>query len=194
MNETDMGHNVRPQAGTGSESNDSLAGSQTSHAPTGDIKDLLEEDFSNVKQTVKDETREITQAATRTVTEEKNFAARHVGNVGAAIQRIGTELEQSDEREIGRYTRQMGDSVERFARDIKDREIREIVGMAEDFGRRQPIAFLGIAAMAGFAASRFLGASAGRARRATTSEMASMQSNTSLADPADHSSEDGYNG
>ncbi|MEZ2126166.1 MULTISPECIES: nutrient deprivation-induced protein [unclassified Sinorhizobium] len=192
MSETDVGHNMGPQTGSGS---DRPGGdSQTSSTESRNIKELLQEDFSDLKQAAEDKTTEISQAATRAAAEQKNFAARHVSNVAVAMKKIGTELEQSDEAEIGRYARQMGDSVERFARDIKDRKIGEIASMAEDFGRRQPVAFLGIAAMAGFAASRFLGASAGRARRATTSETASIESNTSLASSSDYSLEDRNNG
>lgn len=198
MSETDIGHNTGPKTGSGSQSNDLSGGRvrQMESSGTGsqDIKELLQEDFSDLKQAAEDKTTEMTQAATRAVTDQKNFAARHVSNLAVAIKKIGTELEQSDEPEIGRYTRQMGASVEQFARDIEDRKIGEIASMVEDFGRRQPVAFLGIAAIAGFAASRFLGASAGRARGATTSETASMASNTSLASSSDYSSEDGYNG
>ena len=49
--------------------------------------------------------------------------------------------------------------LSRFADKVKDKDLREIAGIAEDFGRRQPLAFLGLAAVAGLAASRFMMAS-----------------------------------
>jgi hypothetical protein len=45
---------------------------------------------------------------------------------------------------------------------IEDRDVDDLLGMTQDFGRRQPVAFLGAAALAGFVASRFALASAHR--------------------------------
>ena len=51
------------------------------------------------------------------------------------------------------------DNVGKFADKVKDKNFSEIAGVAEEFGRRQPLAFLGLAAIAGLAASRFMMAS-----------------------------------
>ena len=45
---------------------------------------------------------------------------------------------------------------------MKNRNVDELLAMAEDFGRTQPVAFLGAAALAGFVASRFVLSSANR--------------------------------
>lgn len=96
------------------------------------------------------------------VSEQTTFAARQVGGIATALEKVGAELEASDQPEVGRYARQIGRSVQSVARQMKDKNIGEIAALAEEFGRKQPLAFLGIAALAGLSASRFLTASAKR--------------------------------
>jgi len=102
--------------------------------------------------------------AARAIDHEKNALARQLRGLAGAMEKVGTELRHSEQPVLGRYTQQMGTSIGRLARDCEDRELGEIAAMAEDFGRRQPLAFLGMAAIAGLAASRFLSASAQRSQ------------------------------
>jgi hypothetical protein len=76
------------------------------------------------------------------------------------MEKVAGELESGDNRDIGKLTRNLGDNLRSASDRIQDRSIGEIASMAEDFGRKQPLAFLSIAAIAGLAASRFLTASA----------------------------------
>ncbi len=139
----------------------SAAASQTG----GSLKEKLNEDWQSAKSAAQDEIGRTKQRASDAVSEQKNFASERVSGFAAAIEKVGEELEQGDQRdqrEIGRYAKQIGSGIHRFADDIKGKDIAEIAGMAEDFGRRQPAAFIGIAALAGFAASRFLTATTER--------------------------------
>ncbi len=109
-----------------------------------------------------DQTGQARMAAARAMDHEKSALSRQLRGLAGAMEKVGTELQQSEQPTLGRYTRQIGSSISRLARDCEDREFGEIASMAEDFGRKQPLAFLGIAAIAGLAASRFLSASADR--------------------------------
>jgi hypothetical protein len=51
-------------------------------------------------------------------------------------------------------------SVDRIASALRDRSPREMLHTAEDWARRQPLAFFGAAAVAGFALARFARSSA----------------------------------
>lgn len=102
------------------------------------------------------------RAAMRAVDDEKSALARQLRGLAGAMEKVGSELRQSEQPALGRYTQHIGHSIGRLARDCENRELGEIAAMAEDFGRKQPLAFLGIAAIAGLAASRFLSASAER--------------------------------
>lgn len=128
----------------------------------GTLKDKVADDWQSVKSSARTELDNARQEARTAADSRKNFAAERVSGVAHAIEKVGSELEQGDQPEVGRYARQIGSSIERFAGDMKGKDMGEIAAMAEDFGRRQPAAFIGIAALAGFAASRFLTASADR--------------------------------
>ncbi|WDZ81867.1 nutrient deprivation-induced protein (plasmid) [Ensifer adhaerens] len=109
-----------------------------------------------------DQTSQAKEAAARAVEHEKNALARQLRGLAGAMEKVGSELRQSEQPALGRYTQQIGSSIGRLAHDCEDRELGEIAAMAEDFGRKQPLAFLGMAAIAGLAASRFLSASTQR--------------------------------
>ncbi|MCC8955151.1 hypothetical protein H8B02_17375 [Bradyrhizobium sp. Pear77] len=57
--------------------------------------------------------------------------------------------------------------VDEAAGKIRDGSFRDLVDGAADFAKRQPVAFLGISVLAGFAAVRFLRASGGQSSSAT---------------------------
>ena len=140
------------------------AGATPAFSPTGQtdsatLKDKVAEDLQTAKSAAQTELSRATQKASDVASEKKHFAADRVRGVASAIEKVGTELEQGDQPEVGRYAKQIGSSIQRFAGDMEGKDMGEIAAMAEDFGRRQPAAFLGIAALAGFAASRFLTAS-----------------------------------
>lgn len=123
------------------------------------LQQAVREDLNEVWQFADEQTEQAKAAANRAVEEEKNVAARQLSGVATAIEKVGNELEQSDQRALGRYAKQIGTSLQGFARQAEGRDLGEIAAMVEDFGRKQPLAFLGMAAIAGLAASRFLIAS-----------------------------------
>lgn len=110
-----------------------------------------------------------------------------MSGVALAIGKVADELERGDDPELGKLARNIGTSMKKFSDDIQDRSLGEIAGMAEDFGRKQPLAFLGVAAMAGLAASRFLTASARPETPSTAKKPAegisSISTSTELAPP-----------
>lgn len=107
--------------------------------------------------------------------EQKEMVAGHLSGVASALDRVATELE-TDGEPIARYARMVADGADRMTSAVADHDVDELLEMAQEFGRRQPAAFLGAAALLGFAASRFVMASA--ARR-TTSVGSSMSTGTS---------------
>jgi len=123
------------------------------------LKQKLDEDVTAVKETVQDVAHKATDKAAEVAERQKSYAADQIGRIAGALERVGEELKSEDAAAIGGYTSQLGASARQFADKVKDKNFSEIAGVAEDFGRRQPLAFLGLAAVAGLAASRFLMAS-----------------------------------
>lgn len=93
--------------------------------------------------------------------ERKQQAADRVLRIAEAVDNAGSELD----REIpfvGEYVHRAADEIETVGRTVRDRDVGELVDVAQDFARRQPALFAGVVGLAGFAAVRFVMASASR--------------------------------
>jgi hypothetical protein len=108
--------------------------------------------------------------------EQKDLFAGQVGGVADAMGRVASDLESSNAASA-QYARMIADNAQKLSSSIHDNSVDELMTMAQDFGRRQPVAFLGAAALLGFAASRFLLASA---QRPATGEQAATGDDTLL--------------
>lgn len=159
---------------TGGASTANSAG-RDAQKPETDLRQKAKEDMASVRSMAKEEISGVYHSAEEAAERQKGYAADRVSGIASAMQKTGSELENQEQPEIGRMTRQMGENVGRFADDLQGKSLSEIAAMAEDFGRRQPLAFLGIAAIAGLAASRFVGASASRQSPMTSRQSASRQ-------------------
>ena len=149
-----------PPSNAGPEFERSIArgGDRESDAPTG-LREKINDDIGSIKATVADVAQNATDKASEMALQQKGYAADQIGKLAGALERVGKELQSEDAGAIGGYATQLGASARQFADKVKDKDIREIASVAEDFGRRQPLAFMALAAVAGLAASRFLMAS-----------------------------------
>lgn len=143
--------------------------------PVSDLKQKAGEDIRQVREFAEDKAHRALEATTEMAADQKNMIARKLGAVAEALEKVGAEMENGKEADLGRYARQFGSSARQIASDIKDRDMSEVVSMAEDYGRRQPLAFLGFAALAGFAASRFVTASTQRRSTAATTSASTAE-------------------
>lgn len=137
-------------------------GASAAGSTAGDLGGKVKEDMASVRQKAAEQVSNASAKAEKAADQQKNYMAKKVAGIASVIEKVGSDLEGQDDQELGRVTRQLGESVHRFAGEIEGRSLGDIAAMAEDFGRKQPMAFLGIAAIAGLAASRFIGASASR--------------------------------
>ncbi len=158
---TEIDGRPRPSSTTSLQSEDATSSTQPSTSLAG-LKEKLADDVTAATDTIKEGADTAVEKVKEVVSDQANFAARQVGGVATALEKVGAELEASDQPEVGRYARQIGRSVQRVAKQMQNKDIGQIAAMAEEFGRREPLAFLGIAALAGLSASRFLTASAKR--------------------------------
>jgi hemerythrin superfamily protein len=94
--------------------------------------------------------------------DQQHFLAAQIGNVAQALHKTAQQLGEQDQDQsaLAQYTNQAADGLERFSHNLRDRELSSVIGQVEDFARRQPMAFIGGAAVLGFLASRFLKSSA----------------------------------
>ena len=138
--------------------------SENRAAGLGDIKEKATQDFREIREAAEAQARTAHDKSTEMAAEKKNVNDEQLAGGDAALQKVGGEMKNGETAMVGRYASDLGGSAKRLAEDLKSRDMGEIVSMAEDFGRRQPVAFLGLAAIAGLAASRFVLASGSRGR------------------------------
>ena len=110
---------------------------------------------------------DVTEKAKGLAAEQKDLLAGQIGGVAEAMERVATDLEGQNASSAS-YARMIADGASRISDTVKNNDVDAILNMAQDFGRKQPAAFIGAAALLGFAASRFLLASAKRENQRVT--------------------------
>jgi hypothetical protein len=118
-------------------------------------------DAEALKYNAEEQIKRATQQAKSFAADQKNFAAEQISGVASAISKVADELEE-EQATTARYARDLARGLDRFGNTVNGKSVEELMGLAQSFGRSQPLAFLGAAALAGFMASRFAGASAQR--------------------------------
>ena len=129
------------------------------------IKDEALSQFDVVKDQAQSQISEATDKAKSFAGEQKDAAGEQLSGVADAISKVAKELQ--DQPAIAGYANDLAGGIKRVSETVKSRNVDELLAMAEDFGRTQPVAFLGAAALAGFVASRFMLSSANR-RKSTS--------------------------
>lgn len=102
------------------------------------------------------------------VGEQKDVVARQLAGIAGALSKTSTEL-QAQQPAVAEYTQKIARSIEGVSEQIKDHDVKSLVRIAEDFGRRQPATMLSLAALAGFLSGRVLLASSQRSEPAPAS-------------------------
>ncbi len=104
---------------------------------------------------------EIASAARETATgfarDQKQAGAAGIDSVARAVDKAADELEETSP-ELARHTRDAAAQVHSFSERLREKSIGGIVDDLTGYAKREPAAFLGVAVVAGFALSRFLGA------------------------------------
>ena len=86
---------------------------------------------------------------------QKGVGADYIGNFAQSMRRAAREFE-NDVPIASTYILKAASQVEMVSGAVKEGNFNDLVKGAQDFARRQPTAFLGLALLAGFGAVRFL--------------------------------------
>lgn len=132
----------------------------------GALGETAKRDLDAVTQRARDDARKLGEHAGEKVAEatdkaksfasdQKALAAGQITSVAAAITKVADELNGTDQQTVARYARDLASGLSSVGKTIEDRDVDDLMSMAQHFGRKQPVAFLGAAALAGFVASRF---------------------------------------
>jgi hypothetical protein len=89
------------------------------------------------------------------VEQQKSASADKLANISHAAQSAADDLSK-DNPQVARLVRDAATTVDRFAGDLRSRNLSDVVGSLSDFARRQPVAFFAGSVLAGFVLARFL--------------------------------------
>jgi uncharacterized phage infection (PIP) family protein YhgE len=110
---------------------------------------------SEAMDAAKDMASQATDKLQQAVDGQKNAGADYIGNLADTMRRAAREFDH-DLPIAGAYIRKAAAQIEGVSDQIKTGNFSDLVSGAQDFARRQPTAFLGLAVLAGFGAVRFL--------------------------------------
>lgn len=165
------------QSATGTDLEDRVRTDASNLADTAraDLEGVVEEvkhEAASLGEEAKAQLADVTEKAKGMASEQKDLLAEQLGGVSSALGKVAGELETNGEGSA-RYVRMIADGADKLTSTVKDNDIDDIMAIAQDFGRRQPVAFMGAAALLGFVASRFVVASASRKPEAGSSQYGS---------------------
>ncbi len=125
------------------------------------LGDEVKQQAAALGEEAKAQLAEVAEKAKGMATEQKDLFVDQLSGVSTALNRVAEELETNGEG-TAHYARMIADGADKLTATVRYNNVDDIMHMAEDFGRKQPVAFMGAAALLGFVASRFLLASASR--------------------------------
>lgn len=138
-----------------SDSDDVAEGTSSAAGLGRQFKNAIKDGAGNILEAAQHAASDASDRVEGLVSVQKDAGADRLTRIALIIKRAADELEQ--EIPIAApYIRGGADQIEDFASVLKTQSLSQIVGTIEDFARRQPAAFVGIAALASFAAVRFL--------------------------------------
>jgi hypothetical protein len=98
---------------------------------------------------------QLAESARSMLGEQQRAAASGLGDLAGALRRAARDT-NSEGKPVARLAESAADNLERFSNTLRDKDLGALMRDAESFARRQPVAFIGVAALAGFLAVRFL--------------------------------------
>jgi hypothetical protein len=115
---------------------------------------------SGIAQTLRDSTY-------RSIDDQKARASDTLGDFAGAVRGMTQPLRDGGQTQIADYVNKAADGIERWASELRQQDLEDAMRAVQQFARRQPAMFLGLAFGAGLVAARFLKSSSetGRTRR-----------------------------
>lgn len=87
---------------------------------------------------------------------QKNQVAGTINQVAQAMRQTGRHLRQDNQDNVAQWVDQAAGELEGFSSSLRQKDVEDLIGDAQNFARRQPALFLGGAFMLGLFAARFL--------------------------------------
>lgn len=97
----------------------------------------------------------VRERAAAQLTTQKDRALDGLGGVADAVRKTTQSLREQQHETLAGYVEQAADQIERFSRNLKNKDVGELVRDAQGLARRQPALFVGSAFAIGLLGARF---------------------------------------
>jgi hypothetical protein len=122
-------------------------------AAVRDAASKASEQATSLADTAKDVASKASEKLLDSVEEQKVAGADFVSGMAGALRRAANEF--GEVPQAAQYIRLAASQIDNVSDAFRKRDLSQLLSDVQGFARRQPTAFLGIAALAGFAAVRF---------------------------------------
>lgn len=128
------------------------------------VKDQAREAAAEMKEGAREMADDVKEQVRATAAKQKDAAAQQVDGWAHALKTASDDLRDRGQESASAWIRQAAVSLERASGTMRERDLDDLIGTVEDFARRQPVAFIGGAVIAGFGLARLIKSSADRRR------------------------------
>jgi len=98
----------------------------------------------------------VRERATAQLTDQKEKATESLGSVAQAVRQTTQQLRDQQQGVMAEYVEKAADQLDRFSNNLRNKDVKDLIGDAERFARRQPALFVGAAFAVGVIGARFL--------------------------------------
>lgn len=134
----------------------------------------------SLRSGAQDAAHKVSSEAAQYADQAKGAAADEVKGVASALRTAADEMRSGSPQE--RTMSQIAEGLADVSESLRDQDLGQMVGTVSEFARRNPIAFLGGAALIGFAATRFAKASSDRNDRTQSYDNAPSHNSPTASD------------
>jgi ElaB/YqjD/DUF883 family membrane-anchored ribosome-binding protein len=136
-----------------------MATETPSSSATDSAKQQMQDKAETAQEKIKDGAQQAQSRAREQIDQRSTQAGEQVSATAQALRTTGQHLRDQGQDPQAKAAEKVAHHAERVGSYLTESDADRLLGDAEDFGRRQPMALVGIGIAVGFAASRFLKAS-----------------------------------
>jgi hypothetical protein len=143
---------------------DTGAAADGARSTVDEIVEAGKEKAAELKHEVHEATEQAKEQVRSAATQQKDAAARQMDGFAHALMAAAGDLRGRGQDFAAEYVQEAASGLEYASSAVHQHNLDEIMAHIEDFARRQPVAFLGGAVVAGFGIARLMRSSADRRR------------------------------
>jgi hypothetical protein len=152
---------MNDQISSGTQATASQDSGSMEQAKTG-FKESVKETKEKIRHTAKEVASQAKETGEEYVQKSRTRAAERIEGASTTVRQAADRFEEQHDPNIAHYTRLVANKLEHAAVYVRERDLRGLQHDTEDWAREHPTLFFGGLFVAGFAAARFLKASADR--------------------------------